>query len=412
VSYSSQLSTVFPSSIREPTCKAMKSTNLIYNILLTFLLSSSTQATWDDFDYSNEISPPGGKGNASLTQTVIHPLKFEEWYDDFKADLVSISTGVCNLSLAAYRGDAAARQTLGPVSDYCWTHADCILSTTPAHVTASFAGTSILLGLGPTTLSVLGPSVAEMALLSLHRPFLSFLLSLGAPAVFPGRFLLWDDPLRANEPSVGAFVIRPFSTKWAIVVSILEYVIGAAACGNIFHATYKIGIKSIVSWSCRVSFWPLLWVVVSLVIHLTATVSLRVAIKRKTYGPEYDAGSWDGRDRPKATGLKAFFVNELLPSANSTWKVHDLYDVEIGQLAVGLQYTGAFISVCHLLFGTLLFSSLQFIGVREALMLILRLIGSAVFCRILLQVEVGGMIKVDEKRLYRSIVQASDEEKA
>jgi hypothetical protein len=72
------------------------------------------------------------------------------------------------------------------------------------------AGTSILLGLIPTILSVLGFSVAKMALLHIQRPLLSVLLSLGTPADYPERFLIWKDPLRANEPHTGARVIRAF----------------------------------------------------------------------------------------------------------------------------------------------------------------------------------------------------------
>lgn len=373
-------------------------------------LASTIVAEYPEFDYSNEASNPGGSPNASFDQALIHPLKYDYWYSDFRDTLTIISSGVCNLSLAAYRGDPTARAALGPVHDYCWTHADCILSTASQRITASFSGTSILLGLAPTTLSVLGPSVAEMALLSLHRPLLGFILSLGAPAVFPGRFLLWDDPLRANEAATGAFVVSPFSKRWAVFISIIQYLIAATCCGNILHATYAIGIRSIVSWSCRTSYWPLLWVIASIAIHLTATTSLRAAIQHKTdlITPRrqiYASEPNEEGHKLKSTGIKAVLYNEFTTSANIDWQVSDLYDVKLGPVAVVLQYTGALLSVCHLMFGTLLFSSLQFIGLGDAVILILRLIGSAVFCRIVLQFEVGGMIKVDAQRVYRGIVQ-------
>ncbi|RDW63315.1 hypothetical protein BP6252_10860 [Coleophoma cylindrospora] len=388
--------------------------SISFKVVISFLyLASTTVAEYPEYDYSNEASVPGGSGNVSQNQAVLHPLKYESWYRDFAAELDLISRSVCNLSLAAYRGDQNARATLGPVHDYCWSHADCLLSTVSEHVKASFGGTSILLGLAPTTLSVLGPSVAEMALLSLHRPGLSLLLSLGAPAVFPGRFLLWNDPLRANEASTGAFIIRPFSKKYAILVSVIQYLVAATACGNILHATYAIGLRSIVSWDCRASYWPLIWVVVSLVIHFTATASLRAAIKRKTdittpRRQQYISEPPNEGQRPNMTGVMTAIHNEVTPSANIDWQVSDLYDVRLGPLAVVLQYTGAFVSVCHLMFGTLLFSSLQFIGVGDAVILIMRLIASATFCRIVLQFEMGGLIRVDEKRVYKGIVQAEE----
>ncbi|KAE9367320.1 hypothetical protein N431DRAFT_428732 [Stipitochalara longipes BDJ] len=389
------------------TCVFARSTCLLF-------FASRSFASYPAFDYSTEVSPTiGGYGNASLTEPVHHPLKFSSWYHDFRPDLEEISTTVCNLSLNAYRGDATARSTLGPVKNYCWTHADCVLGTSSERIKDSFAGTSILLGLAPTTLSVLGPSVAEMALLSLKRPFLSLLLSLGAPAVFPGRFLIWDDPLRANEPATGAFLVRPFTQRWAIVVSILQYLVAALCCGNMIDATYQIGIHSIVTWDCPSSHWPLLWVLLSLIIHLTATISLRTAIHRKEdfIIPISNESTTAHSDPRKEFGVTAILRNEITPSSNSRWLVHDLFDIKLGPVPVALQYTGAFISVCHLVFGTLMFSSLLFIGVGDAVVLILRLIASATVSRIVLQFEIGGMMKIDEKRVYKGIVQAAGTEK-
>jgi hypothetical protein len=89
----------------------------------------------------------------------------------------------------------------------------------------------------PTTLSALGPSIAEMALFHIQRALLSLLLSLGAHAVYPGRFLIWEDPLRANEPHTGAWVIRAFPTKWAIVISIAQYILALGAIAlNVYNA--------------------------------------------------------------------------------------------------------------------------------------------------------------------------------
>ena len=101
--------------------------------------------------------------------------------------------------------------------------------------------------------------------------------------------------------------------------------------------------------------------------------------------------------------------NEVTPSANCSWQTSDLYDVRLGSLPVALQYTGAFFSLCHLVFGTLLFGSLIFLGVGDAIELVLRLVASATISRIVLQFEVGGMIKVDPRRVYRGIVLASGE---
>lgn len=259
-----------------------------------------------------------------------------------------------------------------------------------------------------------------MALLSIYRPLLSLLLSLGAPAVFPGRFLTWEDPLKANEPRTGAFVMGRLGKKTVVAVSVLEYVVVLLALANIIHATYWTGIRSIVSWDCRSSYWPLLWVMLSVAIHFTAVLSLRTAIQRKNppvmelppTGTEPDSrnGSLE-RTRSCGGRLVKILRDEITPCANSAWHVFDVFGMRLGLLPVALQYTGAFIAVCHLVFGTLLFSSLLFIEVGNAMVLILRLMASAVACRMVLQFEVGGMIKADERRVYKWIVQPVHEGK-
>ena len=382
----------------------------------TLFLVSPSSAAWDEYDYSNGYIPSTSK-NSTYDEAVLMPLKFTEWYDRFAPTLNEVSTTVCNLSLRAYRGDMEARLTLGPVNGYCWVHTNCILETIPERVKASFSGTSILLGLAPTTLSVLGPSAAEIALLSLHRPFICLLLSLGAPAIYPGRFLMWDNPIRAHAPQTGAFVILPVPKPWAIFTSLLQYTVVAGAGANTMQAAYRIGVQSVSSWSCETSYWPMVWILLALVIHFTASMSLRASIKRKNFYITTPAGDLEGaattenKESWKQSGFIPRLIDEVTISANQKWRLSDKYDVRIGPLAVSLQHVGAFLSVAHLVFGTLLFSSLLFISVGEAMILILRFIVSATVCRVILQFEVGGITKVDSSRVYNGIVQSPEGQK-
>lgn len=378
---------------------------------LIAVFTSSVLALYPPHDYFLEYTYTGSlllNNSNPIDEPVSNPLKFNDWYEQFSDTLTEISTTVCNLSLKAYQGDIEARIALGPIRDYCSAHANCIQSTISERLKASFAATSILLGFAPTMLSLIGPSVGEVALLSLYRPFLSALLSLGIPAVFPGRFLFWEDPLRAYEPQTGSFVVPPLSRKWTITVSVAQYALAAIACANNFHAAYRTGVGGVSTWSCKTWYWPTVWIVITLGIHVISSVSLRLAITRKKIERGEDLGDVSERERWKRSGLLPILYNELTLSANRAWHVSDLYDVKLGPAAVALQYLGVFASVWHLVFGTLLFSSLLFIGLEEASFLILRFVASAFFCRLLIQFEIGGMIKVEQHRLYRGIVQPSE----
>jgi hypothetical protein len=382
----------------------MKSLVLLRGLVGILLGASPIYADYPSYTYDNEYVPTGGVGsNQSIDYVAPLPHKYDVWYAGWGRQLEIISEGVCNLSLAAFRGDIGARTELGVVGSYCRTHGNCILSTITPDIAQSMAGASILLGLTPTILSLVGPSVAEMALLSMHRPILSSLLSLGAPAIYPGRFLIWEDPLQANRPKSGAFSVMPFSRPWPIVVSGLEYIVALGAVGNIVHNAYTIGVRAVLVWYCDESYWPLLWVVLGLVIHITAALSLRLAMRRKP------KGSIPDEQRPAGgllAGAWAAMKREVTPSANSSYQVRDHYSIHLGPLAVLLQYVGALCALVHLVFGTAMFSSLLYIGNTDAISLIMRFVASAVFSRFILQFEIGGMTRVPEgKGVWNGIVQ-------
>ena len=119
----------------------------------------------------------------------------------------------------------------------------------------------------------------------------------------------------------------------------------------------------------------------------------------------------DGSPKPPRSGLKGLLRNEFTLSSNRTWQVSDLYNVRLSPLPIALQYTGALMSMVYLVFGALLFSSLLFLGVGDSIELVLRLMTSATISRIVLQFEIGGMIKVVPKRVYSVIVQVFEEVK-
>lgn len=125
---------------------------------------------------------------------------FCSFYPRFAPALANLSQNVCNETLALIEGISyspdSAPSTPGP-ADYCYAHENCLLVNLPAAYLANYQAASVIMGLTPTLLASLGPSVAETSLLSAHRPLLSFLISLGAPAVYPMRVFDFIDPYLA-----------------------------------------------------------------------------------------------------------------------------------------------------------------------------------------------------------------------
>lgn len=400
-------------SLSPPLLLTAKMRPLLPTALLALIsLTPLVQADYSNYDYSNQFAPAGSSpGNQSIDYIAPWPPKYRSWYGAWRVQLEDISSGVCNLSLAAYQGDTTARAALGPVRMYCWTHSNCILQTIPPHMAQSLTGASILLGLMPTILSLLGLSVAEMALLHMHRPLLSVLLSLSAPAVYPGRFLIWEDPLRANESHTGAWVIRAFPARWAVVISIAQYVLALAAIALNVHNAWTMGVRAVLVWYCDASYWPLLWVILSIVIHTIAVLSLRIAIRPKRPQPNSsvppNSGGIPESSKARSNNpILAVLRSEFTISANSATQVRDHYSVRLGPFAVVLQYIGALAALIHLIFGTAMFSSLLYIGNGDAIPIVLRFMAAAIVSRVILQFEIGGMIRVGEDRaVWNGIVQ-------
>ncbi len=159
-----------------------------------------------------------------LTWGAPRPLKFQHWYPQFRDYFQYIAQEHCNLTFLAYEGSLSARERVPRVGrgGYCGLHLNCMLYATNEPVKANMAATSVLLGLTPSILAGLGPTIGEVALLSLHRPVLALLISLGAPGIYPTRIATPDYPFEAYEAKTGALVVPKLPWPYSGVISAAE----------------------------------------------------------------------------------------------------------------------------------------------------------------------------------------------
>jgi hypothetical protein len=155
-------------------------------LISSYTVFGVTAQLYGTFNFSLLASYPGDKIQ-SISSIALRPLKYQRWYPRNEFYLSLISTQTCNLTLRAYEGLLDARKELPPVTNYCGAHLSCLLSTVSESAKGDMASASVLLGLTPSILSSLGPTLAEVSLLSLRRPILAILISLGSPAIYPSR---------------------------------------------------------------------------------------------------------------------------------------------------------------------------------------------------------------------------------
>jgi len=111
--------------------------------------------------------------------------------------LTTINTDVCNATLAAYT-QAWHSASLDVLDSACTAHQKCIPTEMSELSKSYMSSSSLVLGFVPVLFSTLGPWISEMALLSLKRPLLAAMLSLGAVGVQQTRVLQYSDDAAAD----------------------------------------------------------------------------------------------------------------------------------------------------------------------------------------------------------------------
>ncbi|XXG94803.1 hypothetical protein Hte_001061 [Hypoxylon texense] len=311
--------------------------------------------------------------------------QFATWFPNSAGVLTNVSTGVCNLTLVDYRaalraprGSAEARTLLS----ICNRHEACVYAQLPPSVTLNYQGASILLGLAPVILSTLGPTLAELALLSARRPLLSLLVSLGAPVCWVTRAFEFHDPRDAVRG--GRLVVGRKSTRVAVLISATQYVLAAAAAGNVFSTMVETGRRTTLAWACTTAFAPLLWSTLAVLVNIVAAAS-GLVIKRASKREE-------GQPSPLWKTVYRAVASETTICANREVDYGGKTGEEVPMLAMFLFVAAGCMSFFFFLFGTAVFSGLQFVSFIDAFKRILvRLIVSTIVCRLILVVELAGL---------------------
>ncbi|RII04517.1 hypothetical protein CUC08_Gglean011904 [Alternaria sp. MG1] len=247
------------------------------------------------------------------------------------------------------------------------------------------AAASVLLGLTPTILAKLGPTIAEIALLSSRRPLLSLLLSMGAPVTCSSRFLQFENPVDLLRRPERTGILKPL--RFAIAISFFQYVFAMLAIINLIATSVELGRKTVLSWRCSISWLPLMWAITPIACYAPAVLSFQIYRRKVPSCPHTIEDS----------ALRRAVRCEFTISANNRNTMHIAEvskQVHPGAWSIFLQSTSSLFVILQIVFGTAVFSSLLYIGVEDATVLLLRYATSAFLCRLIMYLELEGMILV------------------
>lgn len=276
------------------------------------------------------------------TPAMAKNTRFLDFFPVYRSDFIQIRDGPCAAEFALKQAGAQVCRSL----------LDCMLENTSEVIKGDMGSGIVVLGLGPTILTFLGSGTAETSLLARRRPLLALLIASGSPAVSPLPTFVYPNPIEELEARDNHLAIMQFSPIQAIFVSILEYVLVMGAIANVYITAFTMGSWSINTISCDDLWYPTLWAVTTLFIHIFGSWCL--ALRVSTPG-----NNEDSQHRVKER-LFRWIRNELTPCI--THNKLDLIWKSESYLFVAISWWTSLLTVVHLLYGTVAFSSIQFIG--------------------------------------------------
>jgi len=291
----------------------------------------------------------------------------------------------------------------------CRNITNCILGNLSEDFKAMLGSIGVFLGFTPTLIVLMGPSVMDVALLSLKRPFLSTLLACGTPGFFFDRpFKLLDTEStffdtvnsRPDMKVEGEYFARTFNSPLRCkVISWIQYFLSAIAAANTIHNSYQIGLQAVISFSCHTSGrLPLGWYSFSIAIHLLGIVFMHSTLKPT--GPETNQDTTtyqfpSARDPGPTTkftkSLKTWLKSEpelCCQQEMPQYKARTGYWVTWGVL---VRWSIDILVVAQFAMGTLVMSSVYFVRIEDAVGIVCRYLISAFVVRCIVAFEIEGM---------------------
>jgi len=329
---------------------------------------------------------------ATLTDAATQ--QFDKFLPNWDPVIQSILQDNCTEQLAAYR-TGEVNTTLG-LSSLVTPVINCILTNTPEFRKVEMAASAVVLGLTPSILQPLASTTGELALLSLRRPILAFLLGAGSPIVSPTRLMEFEDPAkllmgqRRKRLAGGSFPQRWF------LISAIQYVLACGCIANVGILAYELGVHAAVMFSPESVYLVALWSALVAVAHAGWFLGLRLRVRVFGEGSVVEPGvlAFTGQQAPKRPAMLPDWIrDEVMPSAYNRCVSFD-YSHDTGLFKALSRVVLWLVSVGHVflvLYGTLVCSSLLFFSVIDSLVIVSRYFLSAVICRLIFLYELAGM---------------------
>ncbi|RAH70332.1 uncharacterized protein BO66DRAFT_401376 [Aspergillus aculeatinus CBS 121060] len=314
--------------------------------------------------------------SAALLFDTSRATQFQNFYPFYRTTLTTERPD-CH---AYYNASLAARNTSDP--NTCKHMAECLLEGAGEVNKGDWASATVLLGLTPSILGTVAPTIEERLQLLRERPILGFLGILAAPSLTFAR--PWVKPDHPGDKPTTWLREHTAGRNPNVYRSLVQYLAVALAAANVLENAIRLGSQTIISWKCNMGFLELAWVLLAPVPSLVMLVlPPLVALTNSGLAVLGDClGRLLSREHPDTT-------------AGTPANDHD------GRVDLGEGFYNGLANICglvHVVYGTIVLSSVQFIGTLDALGVVGRFTASALVAQFITMTQLYGGSGTKEKR--------------
>lgn len=286
----------------------------------------------------------------------------------------------------------------GEMSKFIQPTISCLLENLNEYVKVSMSISQIILGLAPTILALSGASSLETSLIAVigKRPVLAMLIAWGSPGIYIDRAFQYPCPRGILKGQDGRYhqCWDTSSTRLRRCLGRslvgLEYIATLGAVTNVALASWGLGTMAICMVAPNFTYFPLSWVVVGITVHIAGAVSLSLRSRRVLVEDGYS----DGRGIRFCSALRCLrqcvsSEFRLLGKTQNGKICVQWLDESVAFLAIS--WFHSLLCVAHVIFGTIIFSGMIFIGPMDAFIVFFQFLASCLLCRIVLIFELAGL---------------------
>ncbi|KAI3319458.1 hypothetical protein HD806DRAFT_509040 [Xylariaceae sp. AK1471] len=272
---------------------------------------------------------------------------------------------------------------------------DCVLGVFPESRKAELATGALVLGLIPTILQTIGSTTVETALVGLRRPVLGFLIAAGSPTVsmmktgdFAAGITEYVDGSDPRDIGIGSLRWSRGRVRYAILISIIEYVLVSGAVANVLHLAWQLGVNAVAIFAPTTIFGVPLWTLGATTIYVVGVLTIKLRVRMRNIDSR-DGDDFNTQSRP----LPAWVPTQIIPTV-----FHPPIRLELREERAYamwfyiLTWVISFGILVQVAFGTLVLSGLLFFSLVDCLTIVARYTLSAIVCRAVVRFELSGMM--------------------